>query len=235
MSTATIAHLPFTIVFALFPGVTQLDFTGPLEVLGRIPDSKTHLASLGGMDLDLGNGLHLSKLSDLSALERCSLLCVPGGFGTLEQLLNQPFLDQVARLAAGATYVASVCTGSLILGAAGLLRGKRSACHWAWREHLSVFGAQIDERRVVRDGNLFTGGGVTAGIDVGLTVVAEVAGRDFAEALELAIEYAPQPPFNTGRPELAGEEVVASVMARTDTLAPHRAAKVAAARARLSW
>jgi cyclohexyl-isocyanide hydratase len=235
MSTSTLAHSPFTIVFSLFPGVTQLDFTGPLEVLSRIPDSKTHLASLGGVDLDLGNGLHLSQLSDLSELEHCSLLCVPGGFGTLEQLSNQPFLDHVARLAAGATYVASVCTGSLILGAAGLLRGKRSACHWAWREYLSIFGAQIDEGRVVRDGNLFTGGGVTAGIDVGLTVVAEVAGRDFAEALELSVEYAPQPPFNTGRPELAREEVVASVLARTERLAPHRAATVAAARARLNW
>jgi cyclohexyl-isocyanide hydratase len=228
------SRLPFTTVFALFPGVTQLDFTGPLEVLCRIPESKTHLASLGGGELDLGNGFHLSRLEDLRAIGHCSLLCVPGGFGTLAQLNNRTFLEQIARLASTATYVASVCTGSLILGAAGLLKGKLAACHWAWREHLTSFGAQIDERRVVRDGNLFTGGGVTAGIDLALTVIAEVAGREFAEALELAIEYAPEPPFNTGRPELARPEVVASVLARTERLAPNRAATIAAARAQLN-
>lgn len=229
------SRTPFTTVFALFSGVTQLDFTGPLEVLCRIPDSTTRLAVLGGGDLDLGAGLHLSRLCALENIEQCSLLCVPGGFGTLAQLSNRPFLEQVARLANRSNYVASVCTGSLILGAAGLLRAKRAACHWAWREHLASFGAVPDGARVVRDGNLFTGGGVTAGIDLGLTVIAEVAGRDFAEALELAIEYAPQPPFNTGRPELARDHVVASVLDKTEQLAPNRAAVVAAARAGLDW
>lgn len=151
-------------VFALFPGVTQLDFTGPLEVLSRIPNSRTRLATLRGGELNLGSGLHLSKLNALGDIEQCALLCVPGGFGTLEQLNNPPFLDHLTRLASGAKYLTSVCAGSLILGAAGLLEGKRAACHWAWREYLPSFGAYIDERRVVRDGNLFTGGGVTAAI-----------------------------------------------------------------------
>ncbi len=233
MSNDATATSPFVTVFALFPGVTQLDFTGPLEVLSRIPHSETHLATLSGGDLDLGNGFHLTKLDALSDIERCTLLLVPGGFGTLQRLNDQPFLEQLTRLASGATYLASVCTGSLILGAAGLLQGKRAACHWAWREHLPSFGARVDESRVVRDGNLFTGGGVTAGIDLGLTLVAEVAGHDFAAALELGVEYAPEPPFNTGRPELAGPELVAAAIARTDKLAPRRAEVVAAASARL--
>lgn len=224
---------PFVTVFPLFPGVTQLDFTGPLEVLARLPESTTILASLGDRDLDLGNGLHLTKLTDLSAIERCSLLCVPGGFGTVAQLENQEYLGHVARLAATARYVGSVCTGSLILGAAGLLRGKRAACHWAWRELLPHFGAQIDEARVVRDGNLFTGGGVTAGIDFGLTVLSEVAGRDFAEAIQLGIEYAPAPPFDCGRPETARHSVLAAVRARLEAFAPDRARVVRCAGDRL--
>lgn len=225
--------LPFVTVFPLFPGVTQLDFTGPLEVLARLPGSVTHLASVGGRDLDLGNGLHLTKLTDLAAIDRCSLLCVPGGFGTVAQLENHEFLEHIARLAATATYVSSVCTGSLILGAAGLLQGKRAACHWAWRELLPAFGAEIDEARVARDGNLFTGGGVTAGIDLGLAVLAEVAGRDFAEAIQLGIEYAPAPPFDSGRPELARASVLAAVKARLDAFAPDRARAARSAGSRL--
>jgi transcriptional regulator GlxA family with amidase domain len=145
------------------------------------------------------------------------------------------YLEALRRLAAQARYVTSVCTGSLLLGAAGLLRGKRAACHWAFRELLPLFGAFPDSARVVRDGNLITGGGVTAGIDMALTVVAEIAGRDFAEGVQLAIEYAPEPPFNSGRPESARAAVLAAVRARIDTLAPERRAvaeRVSAAQAR---
>ena len=120
-------------------------------------------------------------------------------------------MAQVKRLGEGAKYVTSVCTGSLILGAAGLLKGKRAGCHWAYRELLSAFGAIPDDARVVRDGNIFTGGGVTAGIDIALTIVADIAGPDVAKMIQLAIEYAPAPPFNSGRPETAEEKTVTAV------------------------
>jgi transcriptional regulator GlxA family with amidase domain len=119
------------------------------------------------------------------------------------------YMAQIRRLATGAKYVTSVCVGSLILGAAGLLRGKRAACHWASRDFLEAYGAIPDPARVVRDGNVLTGAGVTAGIDFALTLAAELAGDDVAEAIQLAIEYAPAPPFDSGRPETARAEVLA--------------------------
>jgi transcriptional regulator GlxA family with amidase domain len=167
-------------------------------------------------------------------VKECALLCVPGGFGTAAAMEDPLYLEALRRLGSRARYLTSVCTGSLLLGAAGLLRGKRSACHWAFRELLPLFGAIADSGRVVRDGNLFTGGGVTAGIDMALTVVAEIAGRDLAEAVQLAIEYAPDPPFDSGRPELARAEVVAAVRMRFDTVWPERLAVAQRASAALS-
>lgn len=120
-------------------------------------------------------------------------------------------MAEVKRLGEGATYITSVCTGSLILAAAGLITGKRAGSHWAYRELLAMFGAIPDDARVVRDGNVITGGGVTAGIDIALTIAAELAGEDVAKMIQLAIEYAPAPPFNCGRPEIAEEKTVAAV------------------------
>jgi transcriptional regulator GlxA family with amidase domain len=223
--------LDFPVVFPLYPRVTQLDFTGPYEVFARLPGARTILASLTGGSLEVAGGMQFGGLTRLADVERCSLLCVPGGFGTVEVMEDQGYLEQLRRLAQGATYVTSVCTGSLLLGAAGLLHGRRAACHWAWRELLPVFGALPDPARVVRDGNVFTGGGVTAGIDMALTVVAEVAGADFAETVQLAIEYAPAPPFDSGRPERARPEILATARRRLDATreARHGAAQRAAA------
>jgi cyclohexyl-isocyanide hydratase len=137
------------------------------------------------------------------------------------------------RLASGARYVTSVCTGSLALGAAGLLRGKRAACHWAWRDLLPAFGAIPDPARVVRDGNLFTGGGVTAGIDFALTLVAEIAGAATAQAIQLQIEYAPAPPFEAGGPESAPPEILARVNQRNMAAAAQRRAAVEEAAGRM--
>jgi transcriptional regulator GlxA family with amidase domain len=131
-------------------------------------------------------------------------------------------MAEVKRLGAGAKYVTSVCTGSLILAAAGLLEGKRAGSHWAYRELLSMFGAVPDDARVVRDGNAITGGGVTAGIDIGLTIASELAGEDVAKMIQLAIEYAPAPPFNSGRPEIAEEKTVAAVKAMFSGFAQQR-------------
>jgi transcriptional regulator GlxA family with amidase domain len=134
---------------------------------------------------------------------------VEGAYRLAVVAADPAFLGEIRRLAEGAAYVTSVCTGSLILGAAGLLRGKRAACHWAWRDLLPLFGAIPDAGRVVRDGRLITGGGVTAGVDFAFTVLAEIAGEDVAQMIQLGLEYAPQPPFDAGRPELARPEILA--------------------------
>jgi len=222
---------PLNIVFALFPGVTHLDFTGPHQILCRLPGAKVTVASLHGGEIE-ADGLVFAHLPRLADLPVCDILIVPGGFGTTEAMADADFLDQIRRLAAGARYVCSVCTGSLVLGAAGLLKGRRAACHWAWRDQLALFGAQPDPGRVVRDGHVFTGGGVTAGIDFALTIAAEVAGEAVAQGIQLAVEYAPAPPFHAGRPETAPAEVLQRIqrLYGADMDARRAAAEKAAAR-----
>jgi len=173
-----------------------------------------------------------TALADLTKVERCDVLCVPGGLGATTMMLDEAFVAEVRRLALGATYVTSVCTGSLILAAAGLLAGKRAACHWGWRELLTPFGAIVDEGRVVRDGNVITGGGVTAGLDFAFVVAAELVGEVAAQAIQLGLEYAPAPPFQSGRPEIAQPEVLAATRAAMAPMMEGRwvAARTAAAR-----
>jgi cyclohexyl-isocyanide hydratase len=170
----------------------------------------------------------------MAEIDRCDLLFFPGGMAATDVINDLAFMQQARRLAGGARYLTSVCTGSLILGAAGLLKGRRATCHWAWRHLLPLFGAIPDEGRVVRDGDIFTGGGVTAGIDFALTLAAELAGEAFAQGLQLTIEYAPAPPFDAGRPETAPPEVLASVQRRMDALMPGRIAGAKAAAARVA-
>jgi len=193
---------PFRIVFAIYPGMTHLDFTGPHQFLSRTPNSETVVASPAGGPVE-ADGLTFANTKKISEVDSCDLICVPGGVNATKVAQDQAFLSELRRLAGGARYITSVCTGSLILGAAGLPRGKRAASHWAWRDMLELFGATPDPARVVRDGNVITGGGVTAGIDFALTVLAEIAGEETAQTIQLALEYAPAPPFDCGRPELA--------------------------------
>lgn len=202
---------PFRIVFVLYPRLTQLDFTGPYEVLARMPGVEVMLASKDGGELVSEMGLTFANLRALADIDRCDMIMVPGGPGQTEAMLDPAFMAEVKRLGSSAKYIASVCTGSLILAAAGLLSGKRAGCHWAYRDLLSAFGATPDPARVVRDGDAFTGGGVTAGIDIALTIVADLAGENVAKMIQLALEYAPAPPFNSGRPETADAETVAAV------------------------
>ena len=216
----------FNVVFALYPRITQLDFTGPFEVLARLPDARCVLASVTGGDLVADRGLTFAGLQCLDTVEECDLLCVPGGFGTVAAIEDPAYIGALQRLGRKARYVTSVCTGSLLLAAAGLLRGKRAACHWAWREKLADFGVMPDPARVVRDGNVFTGGGVTAGIDMALELMAEIAGRDYAETVQLAIEYAPAPPFDSGRPELAREPVLRAAQSRMNSMRAERDAAI---------
>ena len=208
---------PLHIVFALYPGITQLDFTGPYEVFCRLPAARVTVASVAGGELRTEHGLTFSGLDRLEDIKDCTLLCVPGGIDQ-SAAMCEPFLAQLCRLAEQATYTTSVCNGSLLLGAAGLLRGKRSACHWAARALLEKYGALPDPARVVRDGNVITGGGVTAGIDFALTIAAEIAGPTVAQTIQLLLEYAPAPPFNAGRPETAPPQVM---RACSDWLAAH--------------
>jgi cyclohexyl-isocyanide hydratase len=208
----------FVVVFPLYPRITQLDFTGPYEVFARLPGARIVLASVTGGILQVDGGMTLCDLVRLSEIEDCSLLCVPGGFGTISALDDELYLSALRRLGGSAQYVTSVCTGSLLLAAAGLLRGRKAACHWAWRDQLTQFGVEASAERVARDGNVITGGGVTAGIDMALAVVAEIAGRDFAQVVELALEYAPEPPFQCGRPEKARPEIVAAARQRLDSM-----------------
>jgi len=215
---------PFRIVFAVFPGMTQLDFTGPHQFLSRLPVSETLIASRDGGDIP-AEGLVFAGTRRLSDVASCDLICVPGGLSATTVALDVAFVGEVRRLGLGARYITSVCTGSLILGAAGLLIGRRAACHWAWRHLLPVFGATIDTARVVRDGHVITGGGVTAGIDFALTVLAEIGGEALAQEIQLGLEYAPSPPFDAGSPDSAPADVLARYRARLDTIMPAREAE----------
>lgn len=224
----------FPVIFALYPNITQLDFTGPYEVFTRAPGARCILASVEGGTIEADGGMTFAGVRRLDEIDSCALICVPGGLGTIRALEDQRYLSQLRRLCAGARYVTSVCTGSLLLGAAGLLAGKRAACHWAWRDSLEAFGAIPEPARVVREGNIITGGGVTAGIDMALTVLAEIAGVDHAQTVQLGIEYAPAPPFDSGRPERARPQILAAARRRSEALRAEREAAVRRAAAMLA-
>lgn len=199
--------------FLLYPGVTQLDATGPAQILSRVPGAVIHMIwkSLDPVQTDAG--FSINPTDDFANCPDLDVLCVPGGIGQRPLMADTDVLAFLARQGAQARYVTSVCSGSLLLGAAGLLKGYRSACHWAFREALPMFGAEPVAERVVRDRNRISGGGVTAGIDFGLTLAAELAGEEVAKEIQLFVEYNPAPPFTAGSPEGAGPELEARVRA----------------------
>jgi cyclohexyl-isocyanide hydratase len=221
-----------TIVIPIYEGVTHLDFTGPHQFFTRLPGARVIVASVGARPVT-ADGLTFANVADLGAIDHCDVLCVPGGNGCTAAMEDKLYMSAIRGLAAGARYITSVCTGSLILGAAGLLEGKRAACHWAWRDLLPLFGAIPDPGRVVRDGNIITGGGVTAGIDFALVVMTELAGEEAAQAVQLMLEYEPAPPFRAGRPELAPPQVRELLHARMASAMPARRAAVT--RAAEAW
>ncbi|HEX6000567.1 MAG TPA: DJ-1/PfpI family protein [Hyphomicrobiaceae bacterium] len=194
--------------FLIFPNITQLDMTGPYEVLTRLPGAEVHLVWKSLDPVTAQGGLRFLPGTTLTACPQLDLICVPGGPGTTPLMADPEVLDFLRHQAVGARYVTAVCTGALVLGAAGLLRGKRATTHWSAHHLLTAFGATPVAERVVFDGNLITGGGVTAGIDFALRVVAEIAGEEAAKAIQLGIEYDPQPPFDAGSPERAGTAIV---------------------------
>ncbi|WP_158802539.1 DJ-1/PfpI family protein [Acidisoma sp. L85] len=190
------------VVIPIYDEVTQLDFTALPRFLTMISGIEVTVASIGGASVS-STGLLFDKLADLEAIERCDVLCVPGGLGCVAAMENERFMAAVRSLANTATYPTSVCSGSLILGAAGLLKGRCVAIHWAWRDLLRTFGAIPNSSRVVRDGNIITGGGVTAGADFALTLISELRGEDAAQCVQLAFEYFAAPPFDAGNADTA--------------------------------
>ncbi|TAL84036.1 MAG: DJ-1/PfpI family protein [Beijerinckiaceae bacterium] len=206
--------MALNIGFLLFPQVQQLDLTGPYEFLAALRGTRMHLIWKTLDPVVSSTGLILTPNVDFANCPQLDLICVPGGVGINVLLEDAEAIDFVKRQAGQARYVTSVCTGALLLGAAGLLRGRKATTHWNFRDLLPRFGAIETEGRVVQDGNLITAGGVTAGIDFGLTIVAELAGSEEAETIQLGLEYNPEPPFNAGTPKTASASVLAAARQR---------------------
>jgi cyclohexyl-isocyanide hydratase len=225
--------MPLQIGFLIFPEMMPLDMVGPFEVFTKMPDTRLHLVWKSLAPVTVAGGLQMLPSITFSECPALDLICVPGGSGMNPLLNDEETLEFVRRQAKGARYITSVCTGSLVLGAAGLLKGKRAATHWMSREMLSAFDAIPVAERVVIDGNVITGGGVTAGVDFGITVAAELFGPEVAKTIQLAIEYDPAPPFDTGAPERAGERIVAAARANAAKRQADRQTAVQRAAARL--
>ncbi len=213
---------PLRIAFLLFPEVTQLDLTGPAQVLSRLGHARLDLVAATLEPVPTDAGFSILPTATFADVPAADILCVPGGFGTHRAIADDATIDWVARVGAEARWVTSVCTGSLVLGAAGLLRGYRAGCHWAQRHMLPLFGAEPVAERVVIDRNRVTGGGVTAGIDFALRLTALIRGEAHARAVQLALEYDPMPPFDAGSPERAGVAAVEAYERRVAQLAPGR-------------
>lgn len=210
----------------LFPRLTQLDLTGPFEVFAKMPDASVHLLWKTREPVQAETGMRILPDTILAECPALDVLCVPGGPGVSAMMEDADVLAFLREQAGRVRFLTSVCTGALILGAAGLLRGKRATTHWASHDLLGAFGAIPTKGRVVRDGALITGGGVTAGIDFALTVVAELAGSAVAQGIQLQIEYAPAPPFDAGTPDSAPVEVLAAAQRRGAMMRAEREALV---------
>jgi transcriptional regulator GlxA family with amidase domain len=202
------------IVILLYPDMTALDAIGPYEVLARLPEATLSFAAeaAGPIVSDTGY-LTLEAERSLSEIEATDLLLIPGGPGDAAVRANSKLTDEIRRLHEGTRFTTSVCTGSLILGAAGLLSGLRATTHWTQLETLREYGAEPTAERVVEQGKIITAAGVSAGIDMALRIAQRIVGDDFAQALQLGIEYDPQPPFDSGSPEKAAPHVVELVKA----------------------
>jgi cyclohexyl-isocyanide hydratase len=205
----------FNVGFVIFPELTQLDFTGPLQVLARLPHSAMHIVAKSADPVPSDCSLSLVPTHTFADCPSLDLICVPGGTaGVVRAMSDRETIDFVRRQSSTAKYVTSVCTGAFILGAAGLLKGRRATTHWAFTELLPLVGATHEKARIVKDGNVITAGGVTSGIDFGLSAVAEIAGEAVAQAIQLGIEYDPNPPFDSGHPDRAPDAVKAAVFPR---------------------
>lgn len=220
---------PLSFGFLVFPDIQQLDLTGPYEIVSVLDAPKeVHLLWHDLRPVRSTTGIAFTPTRTFADCPPLDVICVPGGVGVNPLLRDAALLAFLRRQAGTARFVTSVCTGSLVLGAAGLLRGRRATSHWSARDLLAGFGAVPTEGRVVRDGRFVTAGGVTAGIDFGLTIIAELCGTEAAQACQLQLEYAPAPPFDAGTPATAPEAVVARLRSRGAAARREREAFVAA-------
>jgi putative intracellular protease/amidase len=198
------------IVIPIFPDFTALDAVGPYEVLRNLPDAKVVFAAAErGIVRTDSTFIGLHADAAFSEIDAADVLVVPGGWGTRAAMKDEALLDWVRRIHATTRYTTSVCTGSLVLGAAGLLTGLDATTHWAQTKLLETTGARYTEQRVVQQGKIVTAAGVSSGIDMALTLAAQIAGDDVAKSIQLIIEYDPQPPFDAGSPAKAGPAIVA--------------------------
>ncbi|HDR9800827.1 TPA: DJ-1/PfpI family protein [Burkholderia cenocepacia] len=203
---------PLNILIVNYDGGTLLDFAGPSEIFHRLPNTNVRYASLDGGNVTLEFGVVYGKTERLADIDRTDVILVPGG-SDLSAPMRPAYQAQIRRLAESAKHVTSVCNGSLVLAATGVLDGKRSACHWAFVNKLAEYGAIPVPDRFVEDdnGRFMSGGGVTAGIDFALRVAAKLRGQQAAEYTQLVVEYDPDPPFHSGHPREARPELVAMV------------------------
>ena len=219
-------------VFVLFPEVTQLDFSGPAQFLARLPGARVFVAAENTQPISTDSGFSIVPNASFASCPQADVLCVPGGSGVVGALTHAPLVEFVRAQGARARWITSVCTGAFILGVAGFLVGKRATTHWAYTELLHRVGAVHEDARVVTDGNVITAGGVTSGIDFALTLIAELAGSETAQQLQLAHEYDPAPPFDCGRPGRSPEALVAQLKAhRYENASSRMAEALAVARA----
>ena len=225
--------IPLQIGLVIFPKVTQLDLTGPVQVFSSVPGAQVHLIWKRIEPVPSDSVLTLTPTTTFADCPQLDVICVPGGVGTDDMVNDEEMLDFLRRQAAGAKYITSVCTGSLVLGAAGLLRGYRAATHWTAMDFLSAFGATPAKTRVCVDRNRIPGGGVTAGIDFALTLVSILIDRAAAEAIQLRLEYNPAPPFNAGSPDTAPPEMLARIQERIAPAQAHRGEAIRRAAARI--
>ncbi|MBS0534584.1 MAG: DJ-1/PfpI family protein [Proteobacteria bacterium] len=202
----------------IFPRLTQLDMTGPYEVLARLPDTKVELIARTLDPVTTDRGMQIVSTVTYASCPPLDIVMVPGGPGQQDLMEDEEALAFLRRQAVSAKYLTSVCTGSLVLGAAGLLKGKRATCHWAALEHLKPLGAIPVSEKVVVDGNVVTGAGVTSGIDFALSLAAILEGEAVAREIQLQIEYDPAPPFDSGSPKTAKPETLAALNAKLTAL-----------------
>lgn len=224
---------PLSVGMILFPKLTQLDLTGPYEVFLRLPGASIHLVAETRDLVRSEGGMGIAPDTTFAEAPQYDLICVPGGIGVNAMMEHAPLLDFLRRQAEGARYITSVCTGALLLGAAGLLQGYRATTHWAALDILPILGAEPVSERCVIDRNRISGGGVTAGIDFGLTVAAELYGQAVAERIQLAMEYNPAPPFNSGSPATASAALLELMLERLGGIREERRQLAERAAARL--
>ena len=225
---------PLQIGLMIFPKVTQLDLTGPVQVFSSVPGAQVHLIWKRIEPVPSDSVLTLTPTTTFADCPQLDVICVPGGVGTDDMVNDEEMLAFLRKQAEAARYITSVCTGSLVLGAAGLLKGYRAATHWTAVDFLSEFGAIAAKTRVCVDRNRITGGGVTAGIDFALTLVSIMVDRRTAEAIQLRLEYNPAPPFNSGSPDTAPAEILALMKERIAPAQARRSEAIHRAAARLN-